>query len=291
MATVQTANSSDGCTSHPGLRGDGSSLGGLLRHARELRGLTLQEIAKETKLPQRHLEALEQDNLALLPAGFYQRAEIRAYARAVGLDQTILLAHLDSTLKPAEARGAPRDISRTSEPQIRRAYTVIVLTVLTVGMFGYAISERMRTSTPAMPQREQSEPFAPVSTSSKSTVPDSTEATDAVKASDVRVGVSTESAEPRQFAEPRQSAGPRQPAEPRRSTESVTELVVTTEPAGARITVNGIAWGVSPVTIRHLPPGDKRIRVTREGYAAQERVLRLEQGQQGALDISLESTP
>jgi len=71
----------------------------------------------------------------------------------------------------------------------------------------------------------------------------------------------------------------------------VTELVVTTEPAGARVTVNGIAWGISPLTIQHLPPGDKQIRVTREGYVAQERVLRIHQGRQQALDIALESVP
>jgi cytoskeletal protein RodZ len=273
MATVQTANSNDGYTSHADLRGDGGSLGGLLRHARERRGLTLQEVAKETKLPQRHLEALEQDNSALLPTGFYQRAEIRAYARAVGLDQTLLLARLDSASRQVEARGAPRETPKTSKPQLRRASTVLVLAVITVAALGYAISERTRTPTPVTLQREQSEPIAPLSAPSKSTMPVSIRPTDAVTASDVTVGASTEIVEPRQSA------------------DSVAELVVTTDPAGARVTVNGIAWGVSPVTIRHLPPGDKRIRVTKEGYDAQERVLRLDQGRQRALDISLESTP
>jgi cytoskeletal protein RodZ len=273
MATVQTANSNDAYTSHPDPRGDGSSLGGLLRRARERQGLTLQEIAKETKLPQRHLEALEQDNLAFLPAGFYQRAEIRAYARAVGLDQTVLLARLDSASKPKEARGATQKIQKTSKPQLRRAYVGLVLAVSTVAALGYATSGRTRTLTPATLQPEQSEPVAPLLAPSKSTLPVSIGTTDAVTASAVSVGASTETAEPRQSA------------------DSVTELVVTTEPAGARVTVNGIAWGLSPVTIRHLPPGDKQIRVTKEGYTAQERVLRLDQGRQRALDIALESTP
>ena len=270
MATVETANSSGGYTSHPALCGDGSSLGGLLRSAREGRGLTLQEIARETKLPQRHLEALEQGNLAFLPAGFYQRAEIRAYARAVGLDQTVLLSQLDSTLRP-EVPEALHLIPKTPRPRLRRAYTVTMLAVVTVALLGYATSERTRTPNPSL-QPEPSEPVAPLSTPSKSTLGVSIERTDAVAASDVSVGVSTETAEPRQSA------------------DSVTELVVTTEPAGARVTVNGIAWGVSPVTIRHMPPGDKRIRVTKEGYASQERVLRLDEGRRRALDIPLEDT-
>jgi hypothetical protein len=53
--------------------------------------------------------------------------------------------------------------------------------------------------------------------------------------------------------------------------------------------VNGIAWGISPVTIRHLPPGEKRVRVSKEGYAAQERVLTLGEGRQRELDIRLDS--
>jgi hypothetical protein len=72
---------------------------------------------------------------------------------------------------------------------------------------------------------------------------------------------------------------------------SVTEIIVTTQPAGARVTVNGIGWGVTPLTIHHMPPGDKRIRVSKEGYASEERVLRLDAGRSQALDIQLASAP
>jgi cytoskeletal protein RodZ len=268
MATVHTAG--------PGLREDGSiSVGLLLRHARERRGLTLQQIAKETKLPQRHLEALEQGNLTLLPAGFYQRAEIRAYARAVGLDQKDLLAKLDSAMKPAEARDTPRATPQpqVQEPTLTRAHTLVALGIIAVVALGYAITERMRPSEPVAVQPEQTEPVASAPTLSHDTAPRSIEPSDAVKASAVNVALSSETVEP--------------PPPP----NAVTELVVTTQPPGARVTVNGIAWGITPVTIHHLPPGAKQIRVTKEGYAAQERLLRLDQGRRQALDISLESVP
>jgi cytoskeletal protein RodZ len=266
MATVHTPS--------PGLHEGGSiSVGLLLRRAREHRGLTLQEIAKETKLPQRHLEALEQDNLAFLPAGFYQRAEIRAYARAVGLDQNDLLARLDSALKPAAARGTPLETPQPQRPTLTRAYALVALGVIAVAALGYAITERVRPAEPVALQPEQTEPLGSAPTPLHGTAPDSTEPPDAVKASDVNVAASPETVEP--------SPPP----------NAVTELVVTTQPPGARVTVNGIAWGITPVTIHHLPPGDKQIRVTKEGYAAQERVLRLEQGRQRALEIALESVP
>jgi transcriptional regulator with XRE-family HTH domain len=48
---------------------DGKSVGQLIRAAREAKGLTLRDLAKELKLPLRHLEAIEGDHWAALPPG------------------------------------------------------------------------------------------------------------------------------------------------------------------------------------------------------------------------------
>ena len=80
-------------------------VGELLRSARARRGLALQQVSNETKIPLRYLEALEQDRLEALPGGFYRRAHVRAYAQAVQLDPR-LLAQLERDLKasvPIEA--------------------------------------------------------------------------------------------------------------------------------------------------------------------------------------------
>ena len=50
---------------------------------------------------------------------------------------------------------------------------------------------------------------------------------------------------------------------------------ITSEPAGAHVTVNGIRWGQTPVTIRYLAPGEKRVRVSKDGYTSAERRLQL----------------
>jgi len=57
---------------------------------------------------------------------------------------------------------------------------------------------------------------------------------------------------------------------------SSTPLVVITEPPGARITVNGVGVGVAPLTIRSLLPGATRLRVTKDGYAGEERTITLD---------------
>jgi hypothetical protein len=48
-------------------------------------------------------------------------------------------------------------------------------------------------------------------------------------------------------------------------------LRVTSTPSGARVTINGIGWGQTPVTIDHLPLGAKTVRITRDGYSSMER--------------------
>jgi hypothetical protein len=50
-------------------------------------------------------------------------------------------------------------------------------------------------------------------------------------------------------------------------------LVVITRPEGARVTINGVGWGMTPLTIGHLPPGAKRVRITMPGYRSEERVV------------------
>jgi PEGA domain len=55
-------------------------------------------------------------------------------------------------------------------------------------------------------------------------------------------------------------------------------LVVVTEPTGARVTINGVGWGSTPLTIPYLPPGAKRIRVTLPGFESAERVVTVDTG-------------
>ncbi len=62
------------------------NFGARLREARELKGITLKEIASATKISTSVLEALEQNEVSRLPGGIFSRAFIRSYANAVGLD-------------------------------------------------------------------------------------------------------------------------------------------------------------------------------------------------------------
>ena len=57
-----------------------------LRRHRQRNGISLDEMATDTRVKRELLEALEQNDLSEWPRGLYARAWIRAYATAVGLD-------------------------------------------------------------------------------------------------------------------------------------------------------------------------------------------------------------
>ena len=66
--------------------GVGGTVGERLRHAREARGLTLEDVATQTRVPIRHLRAIEDSDWQELPAVTYTVGFGRSYANAVGLD-------------------------------------------------------------------------------------------------------------------------------------------------------------------------------------------------------------
>ncbi len=86
-----------------------ASFGENLRRERELRGVTLREIADATKISVRFLQALESDRVDVLPGGLFRRTFVRQYARYVGLDPErmvaeFLYAHGDGTPDTVAAR-------------------------------------------------------------------------------------------------------------------------------------------------------------------------------------------
>ena len=66
---------------------DEPTVGERLRVAREEKGLRLEDIAAQTRIPQRHLESLETASWEKLPAPTYTVGFAKSYASAVGLDR------------------------------------------------------------------------------------------------------------------------------------------------------------------------------------------------------------
>jgi len=62
-------------------------LGADLKRERELRGVTLEEIARETKIRASLLGYIEDDRFDRLPAGVFRQSFVRSYARYLGIDE------------------------------------------------------------------------------------------------------------------------------------------------------------------------------------------------------------
>ena len=89
-------------------------IGAQLRAAREAQGLTLAQGAAETRIPQRHLQTIEEGNFAALPARTYAIGFSRSYAKLVGLDGESVAETVRAELDAQEPR--PRHRPASFEP-------------------------------------------------------------------------------------------------------------------------------------------------------------------------------
>ena len=89
-------------------------IGAQLRAAREAQGLTLAQVAAETRIPQRHLQTIEESNFAALPARTYAIGFSRSYAKLVGLDGEAVAETVRAELDAQEPR--PRHRPASFEP-------------------------------------------------------------------------------------------------------------------------------------------------------------------------------
>src|SRR3989442_8716629 len=63
-----------------------SDFGSTFKNVRESKGLTLDQIAVETRIGTRFLEAIEKEEFHLLPGGIFSRGFVRTYAERLKLD-------------------------------------------------------------------------------------------------------------------------------------------------------------------------------------------------------------
>ena len=63
------------------------SFGEKLKREREMRAITLEEIAEATKIGTRSLKALEDEHFDQLPGGIFNKGFVRAYAKFLGIDE------------------------------------------------------------------------------------------------------------------------------------------------------------------------------------------------------------
>ena len=80
-----------------------ATFGEELRSERERRGLTLETLCAQTRVQQKYLEALEQDDFSALPGGVFRKGIVRAYLTATGLEEADWMPRFEQSFE-ADAR-------------------------------------------------------------------------------------------------------------------------------------------------------------------------------------------
>lgn len=147
--TSKSADSSSAPSQRP-------SFGAWLRHQREARSVSMREIADNSKISLRYLEALEQDRFDVLPAPVFARGFLREYARVVGLnpDEVVNLYLLaieergDTVRKPERAKPARLERAGSAPSSLGYGLLLGLAVVLFVGVAALLsfLAERRRAA-------------------------------------------------------------------------------------------------------------------------------------------------
>jgi cytoskeletal protein RodZ len=122
---------------------DAATLGDGLRKARELSGRSLAELAADTRVHERYLRALEENNISGLPSRVFAIGYVRAYAGALGLDEQLAVERYkretpDGSVPLQAPTGVAFEEVRRYSPRI-----IGVVLMLVVAVIGWNVFQRV----------------------------------------------------------------------------------------------------------------------------------------------------
>ena len=149
---------------------DVPSVGERLRATREEKGLSLEDLAAQTRIPRRHLEAIESAEWDRLPAPTYTIGFARSYASAVGLDRTEVADQLRGEMGRQRSMPTASEVFEPADPArtmpkglvIGAILAVIALVVLMTWLNRRSLEQPDDTAnTVAAPAAAPQQPAAP----------------------------------------------------------------------------------------------------------------------------------
>jgi transcriptional regulator with XRE-family HTH domain len=109
-----------------------------LKRERELRGVSLEEVATATRIAPRFLAALENEQWDKLPGGVFNRGFIRAVARYLGLDEDNLVSEYSLSTKGRTDPGVVPDAPLKAEPMWGRIATLVGVLLAAIAVVAIA---------------------------------------------------------------------------------------------------------------------------------------------------------
>jgi cytoskeleton protein RodZ len=103
-----------------------TNFGASFKKARESKGISLVQIAAETRISTRFLSAIENEEFNLLPGGIFNRGFVRTYAGRVGLDPDQAIADYE---RLAEVHQTPEALTAAATPPAKRDHRLYPIAV------------------------------------------------------------------------------------------------------------------------------------------------------------------
>ena len=117
-------------------------IGRWLKHEREVRQVSLEELAQTTRIPLKMLQHLEEDRHDQLPGEVFTRGFLKSYARAVGIAESDAVERWSQTRKPPEPQAAP--VTAITPPDRSRRFGIAIALVILLILFTLALSIVLR---------------------------------------------------------------------------------------------------------------------------------------------------
>lgn len=120
-----------------------ASIGAELRHERELRHVSLEEMAQTTRIPLRMLRSLEHDRYDVLPGEVFVKGFLRSCARSLGLPAEHWARRYAPRAETATA-APPAAITSVTAPERGKRFGVAIAVVVLLILFSLALSIVLR---------------------------------------------------------------------------------------------------------------------------------------------------
>jgi cytoskeletal protein RodZ len=126
------------------------SVGQYLRRHREARRMSLEEVARATRVPMASMERIEAGQFDELPGEVFVRGFLKSYARAVDIPCDEVLARYTASRRMAWV--TPLPISSPVRPARSGRFGVAIAFVLLLFLFALALSIVLKPRSHDMPQ-------------------------------------------------------------------------------------------------------------------------------------------
>jgi len=148
------------------------TLGQKLRQAREERGISISEVAEQTRISPHYIESIENDDYKTLPGGIFNKGFIKSYARYVGFNEQEALS--DYTKMMSQSPEGPTDEPKVYRPEVLTddrysasrwpslLLAAVILSLMTAGVL-YLVNYIQNRSEPS-PVANSVTPMPPVAT-------------------------------------------------------------------------------------------------------------------------------